>query len=909
MSMRGKKDLELEELLIAKGYKKEVLQRNPHLMDYLARIVMEKKEIPIFVEAPGDELRYADRFNVIYPVGDPIFIHAFSLDSKSSPSAHQRKYHVIEPEVPSKQLIDAIEEAFAIESGNYEPPEDPEEKKALISKILDKILVPVNRERGFYRVRRGKVEVSARDLEHIRYYMIREKIGVSLLEPLLRDPYIEDISCPGAGCIYIVHKIFGPVETNICFRDNEELNRFIIKLSERIGRPVSRARPIVDAVLPDGSRINIVYGEDVSLRGSNFTIRKFAREPVSVTQLIRWGTMSPEIAAYLWMALREQMNVFICGETASGKTTTLNAIAAFIPPEYKIISIEDTAEVNLPHENWVRELTRDTGSQESSITMFDLLRAALRQRPNYIIVGEIRGREGNIAFQAMQSVSWHTPVMVRHSGGVEIRAIGDLVDSFFKDNEEGVKWVTGLEVLTITRNLRVGFARVSSVIRRKYKGKLYRIRLSDGSYVDVTGSHSIMAYNPTVGVYEAKPTELYEGDWLLTASLPPEVNEEPAENAEAFGYICGLALVLGEVEDRGEKYVLRLKERSHKGRKSFSWILKKLSRIFDEKLAIDASSTGTVVTIPKSPEIANVIKCAEGLLPVELSFSRSYAFSLVNAIEDLCEKGCDSVKVKGVPLRDIIGWIKRIHRLEDIENHMDGEPNEDPIELGRGIKVVSVVSIEEIDYNGYVYDLSVPGEETFLGGSKPILLHNTGHGVMSTFHAANLQRLVQRLTGSPIEVPPSYLDNLNIAVFQSAVYDKRGRLMRRVIEVDEIIGYDPSRGGVAYLPAFIWDPGRDVHIYAGRGSSFILEYKIALRRGIPRSQIKRIYDELGLRARFLDLLAKNKVTSYWSVWKAIRATYTQPLEDLVRRLEEGDLGFIEEVKFHASQAKAQARHA
>ncbi|GAY26471.1 archaeal flagellar protein FlaI [Desulfurococcaceae archaeon AG1] len=908
MSMRGKGEIELEKLLFAKGYKKEILQRNPHLVDYLAKIAMEKKDVPTFTEVLGDELKYADRFNVIYPVGDPIFIHAFSLDSKSSPSAHQRKYHAIEPEVPSKQLIEAVEEAFAIESGNYEPPEDLEEKKALINKILDKILIPVNRERGFYRVRKGKVEVSVKDLEHIRYYMLREKIGVSLLEPLLRDPYIEDISCPGAGCIYIVHKIFGPSETNICFKDSEELNRFIIKLSERIGKPVSRARPIVDAVLPDGSRINIVYGEDVSLRGSNFTIRKFAKEPASVTQLIRWGTMSPEIAAYLWMALREQMNVFICGETASGKTTTLNAIAAFIPPEYKIISIEDTAEVNLPHENWVRELTRDTGSQESSVSMFDLLRAALRQRPNYIIVGEIRGREGNIAFQAMQSVSWHTPVMVRHNGGIEIRAIGDLVDSFFKDGEEGVKRVTGLEVLTITRSLRVGFAEVGSVIRHRYKGKLYRIRLSDGSYVDVTGSHSLMAYNPLVGVYEAKPTELYKGDWLLTASLSTGIDDESLGNAEAPGYICGLALMLCDAEDREERYKSRFRDRLNKGWKGFPEILKRLSRIFDGKTIPDLQPTMTEKPVSKDLKMASIIKCAEGLLPLDILYSRSYAFGLVNAIEDLCGRRCNWITVRGVSLEDIVGWLKRIHGLEDPESMVDGDPSESIVRLGRGVSAVSIASIEEIDYDGYVYDLSVPGEETFLGGSRPILLHNTGHGVMSTFHAANLQRLVQRLTGSPIEVPPSYLDNLNIAVFQSAVYDKRGRLMRRVIEVDEIIGYDPSRGGIAYLPAFIWDPGRDVHIYAGRGSSFILEYKIALRRGIPRSQIKRIYDELALRARFLDLLAKNKVTSYWSVWKAIRATYTQPLEDLVRSLEEGDLSFIEGVKVNVSQAKAQARY-
>jgi type IV secretory pathway ATPase VirB11/archaellum biosynthesis ATPase len=905
MEMRDK----IIDMVYRKGFKKDVLTRNPHLLEYILRI-SGSYGMPEFLETLGDELRYADRFNVIYPVGDPIFIHACTLE-KGGSSNYSRKYYVVEPEVPSRELIEAVEEAFAITSGEYEAPEDLDEKRELILKILEKILIPVNRERGYFRQRGKRVEVSREDLNSIKYYMLREKIGTSVLEPFLRDPYIEDISCPGAGCIYLVHKIFGPMEANICFKDNDELNRFIIRISERIGKPVSRARPIVDAVLPDGSRVNIVYGEDVSLKGSNFTIRKFSKEPISVVQLIRWGTMSPEVAAYLWMALREQMNVWICGETASGKTTTLNAIAAFIPPEYKIISIEDTAEVNLPHENWVRELTRDTGSPESSITMFDLLRAALRQRPNYIIVGEIRGREGNIAFQAMQSVPWYTPIAVRRGHDVEIAAIGYIVDSYFKDDEkDGEKIVSDLEVLTITRNMGVDFKRVSKVIRHWYRGKLYRLRLSDGSYVDVTGSHSVIAYNPVRGLYEAKPTELYEGDWLLTASLPiasfSTSVELGQESPEILGYLCGMALASGELIEDGNNSLLKI---SISGGREVPILLKVLTHLRGY-VEVFYFRGGIGIKAPRDSKIACAMRCANGVFPYEAILARSCIYGIIRAIEEICGSRCWEKTFKGIKLSNMIDWLKRIHRLEDLEDPIsnNGEGGAlDGLEIGRGIKILSVVSIEEIDYKGYVYDLSVPGEETFLGGSRPILLHNTGHGVMSTFHAANIQRLIQRLTGSPIEVPPSYLDNLNIAVFQSAVYDKRGRLMRRVIEVDEIIGYDPERGRIAYLPSFTWDPGRDVHIYMGRGSSFILEYKIALRRGIARSQIKSIYDELGMRARFLELLARNRVTSYWKVWRAIRATYLHPLEELVGRLEKGDVSFIEEVgETRGSGGKTQA---
>ena len=193
------------------------------------------------------------------------------------------------------------------------------------------------------------------------------------------------------------------MQTSIVINDSYELNELVIMLSEKSLRPVSHNRPIIDASLPDGSRVNFVFGEDISRKGSNLTIRKFAKVPMSITQLISSRSISPTLAAYLWMMLEEGMNVFICGETASGKTTTLNAITTFIPPSLKVVTIEDTPESTAPHANWVSEVTRDTGGAAGSVKLFDLLKAALRQRPNYILVGEIRDKEGNIAFQAMQT--------------------------------------------------------------------------------------------------------------------------------------------------------------------------------------------------------------------------------------------------------------------------------------------------------------------------------------------------------------------------------------------------------------------------------------------------------------------------------------------------------------------------
>ncbi|MEM2450100.1 MAG: type II/IV secretion system ATPase subunit, partial [Candidatus Methanomethylicaceae archaeon] len=203
--------------------------------------------------------------------------------------------------------------------------------------------------------------------------------------------------------IFIEHKIFGPMKTSIEFQTQEALDSFVVKICERAGRPVSPKRPIVDATLPDGSRLNVVFGNDISRRGTNFTIRKFSKTPLSITQLIKFGTLDSRMAAYLWLMLEYGMSMFICGETASGKTTTLNAVVVFIRPTAKIVTIEDTPEVYVPHPNWVSEVTRRGESESSSIELFDLLKAALRQRPNYIIVGEIRGKEGNVAFQAIQT--------------------------------------------------------------------------------------------------------------------------------------------------------------------------------------------------------------------------------------------------------------------------------------------------------------------------------------------------------------------------------------------------------------------------------------------------------------------------------------------------------------------------
>ncbi|MFQ5762752.1 MAG: type II/IV secretion system ATPase subunit, partial [Candidatus Bathyarchaeia archaeon] len=176
------------------------------------------------------------------------------------------------------------------------------------------------------------------------------------------------------------------------------------RLAYSSGRHASIARPIIDGSLPDGSRVNLTFSSEVTKKGSTFTIRKFRADPLTITDLISFGTISAEAAAYLWYLVEHKASILIVGGVATGKTTFLNCTAMFIRPEFKIVSIEDTPELNFPHENWIQAVSRTgfgvaTGAAE--VSLFDLLKASLRQRPDFIIVGEIRGEEAYTLFQAV----------------------------------------------------------------------------------------------------------------------------------------------------------------------------------------------------------------------------------------------------------------------------------------------------------------------------------------------------------------------------------------------------------------------------------------------------------------------------------------------------------------------------
>jgi archaeal flagellar protein FlaI len=249
------------------------------------------------------------------------------------------------------------------------------------------------------------IKLEESSLNNIFYYLYRDFIGLNEIEPLMHDYFIEDIECNGTDQpIYIVHRIFRNIKTNVLFKEVDKLANFVEKMAQKCGRYVSYADPILDGSLPDGSRVNATYTKDVSSRGPTFTIRKFTKIPWTPINLIKMGTASPEMLAYLWILMQYKLNVLVAGGTGSGKTTLLNAIAFFIPPEARVVSIEDTRELNLPRDNWLPSVVREgVSSGIGEVDMFSLLKASFRQIPDYVIVGEVRGKEASVLFQGMAS--------------------------------------------------------------------------------------------------------------------------------------------------------------------------------------------------------------------------------------------------------------------------------------------------------------------------------------------------------------------------------------------------------------------------------------------------------------------------------------------------------------------------
>ena len=390
----------------------KLLNDNFHLEKYVKEI---KKKIgePTFYNKVPREIKAQEFPNIIYPTKGVVFIHIFKTKDMENP-----EYHAISPDLNdiTKIKLEQILELMYEKAHFKAEIKNQDDLKKIIKERIDEIIILDEKSDGkLPKLNKGKVRVSSKEKISIEYNITKDIIGGGPLEPFMRDSYIEDIHIITGENVYLIHKIFDMVKTNIHI-DKSWANRFSQEFSEKIGSPVSEGQPIADGTLPDGSRVNIIHSKDVSIKGPSMTVRKFSETPISITQLINWGTLDSGIAAYLWFCLQYGRSIFVCGETASGKTTTSNAIFPFIPPDKKIYSVENTPEVKFPHSVWQQLLTRSTGPKEGYIDEGALLLAGLRSRPDYIIPGETRGIEGRVVFQAMQT--GHPVVTTFHAGSV-----------------------------------------------------------------------------------------------------------------------------------------------------------------------------------------------------------------------------------------------------------------------------------------------------------------------------------------------------------------------------------------------------------------------------------------------------------------------------------------------------------
>jgi len=356
---------------------------------------------------PLKKIKDKTKIDVRYSVMSPFtFIHIYW-----DPETYEVVYEIEEPILDEnemaykEQIISAMRDMI-----NFDSTVEKDREKLL--EYIDIRFKIIATELG--------LNLSYETYKKIYYYMVRDFIGLNEIEPMLRDYFIEDIECNGLDSpIYVVHRIFRNLKTNLTFKNMTKLEGFVEKLAQRTGKHISYASPILDGSLPDGSRVNATYTKDITSKGPTFTIRKFTKTPWTPPQLLAFHTLSPEMLAYLWILVQYKMNILITGGTSSGKTTLLNAIAFFIPPEARVVSIEDTREINLPRENWLPSVVRSaTGiGKVGEIDLFTLLKSSFRQNPDYVIVGEVRGKEASVLFQGM--ASGHSSISTMHADSVD----------------------------------------------------------------------------------------------------------------------------------------------------------------------------------------------------------------------------------------------------------------------------------------------------------------------------------------------------------------------------------------------------------------------------------------------------------------------------------------------------------
>jgi len=404
-----KDESEVEETSTVKA-KPEKMSMGTSLIAAYLSFLLKMKHAPMKVTVPKsqDDLVKTSKITLLPKIVDPKVDEVEVISIKEGYSfvrikydnvSNEYIYEVIEPPL-SKDEVDVLDLVKGLLIANIEKIdwETVSEKEKYLRNSVGKIMKDLG------------IDLNPLSKERVMYYILRDFIGYGKISVLMIDPNVEDLSCDGVKIpFYVYHRKYGSIRSNLMFDREEDLDGFVVWLAQKCGKHISVAQPLLDATIPDGSRLQATLGKHVTKKGSSFTIRRFKENPFTPLDLLRFKTMSTDMMAYLWAAIEYGQSMLVCGGTASGKTTTLNAVLLFIPPQMKIISIEDTRELNLPHENWIPSLTREgfggksqiTGKSAGEIDMFELLTTAMRQRPQYLMVGEVRGKEAYVVFQAM----------------------------------------------------------------------------------------------------------------------------------------------------------------------------------------------------------------------------------------------------------------------------------------------------------------------------------------------------------------------------------------------------------------------------------------------------------------------------------------------------------------------------
>ncbi len=942
----------------------KAMQRNPHLRKYIAQFEKETRTVPEFVIQLPKKL--AEFPNLLLPVGDPIFIHLYGVQKEAVVN-----YIAIEPDMGEEEMVkyDQIMD-MVLEKAPAEPvPKNEAELSIQIHKLLDECVEvgkggDLDKKKGMmesmgFEGEQAKVPLTKIQYDQILYFLERNIIGSGPIEPIIRDPYLEDISSIGVDNIYIVHKKFGTIKTNLSFGTHEKLDAWMRTMSERIGRPVSESAPIADGALPDGSRINIIYSEDISIAGSSFTMRKFAEETISIIQLINWGALDCDMGAYIWLCLENGMSIFFSGETASGKTTLLNACLPFIKKDSKIFSIEDTPEVMPPHKVWQRLITRESGPEESRVDTFKLLKAALRSRPNYIIIGEIRGAEGATAFQAMQCIR---DGYIQLANG-DIKNIKSLYSNLSKhfgveNDSTGKQWCVipkDMSVLLPSKYANEDDMQNEpiSAIFKMPKTRLIHVEFDNGESIDVTPKHSFIVDGMSMSAAQMLE-RVDSGDSNIQIELPDLVPINGTE-LDIFRLIDNTTRKPSALKNAATDILYEDLRQKYTNPVS----------IIHEKTGIDKTHIRNSLSKTSKTIHWDVLRCIYELLDapfpdyIDVKFQGSRNNATIN-------RTLGQGELEFLALYSLFGMRKMYHRImlhefngemgEKIREYLGnfgpvtmakghisissiyldylldilGSSNNDEIPpsimrcsneylkpfiatiarcvehgvqcrssivpyissilLRSGVsitcspseksaytrimvnhnKTTRITKIEWTDED-YTYDVSFNKDRTdpryFIAGNHVMgYQSNTGHPVIATFHASAVTKMIQRLTGNPINVPVTFIDNLNCALILQAVY-RQGQFLRRTLSIEEIEGYYEDVGGVVTRAVFQWDPETDTHNFRGLNNSFLLEDKIATIQGYEDPRM--IYEELFLRSRVLQEMKDRGIDGYDDVFDLI----------------------------------------